>query len=410
MSKKAFILLSLILLVSSSLWAGGWNNTLMGCRAMAIGAAFVAVADDPSAIFYNPAGLVFQENNLNFSIDGFYIWPDHVYIVPTGSKTQSKYDVYLPQIFISYRTSDKLTLGFGIYVPYAGGGVDWKEGQAGYPFKIGEDEYSRFKSTLGIYTLTPTLAYQFSEKLSIGFKLNFYRSVLNIDALMDPDTKVITEESGSTISAGFGLMFKPTERIGIGLGIRGPSRMNLSGETRITQTQTIPGFGTVPVELRGDSETSFKLPWDVELGFSYKISENLLFSTSAQYTMWSRLKNIDKKVTDLPYGTPDIEYEEAMDFKNIFIFRSGVEYAFPQGVFLRGGLGFDRSATPESTLDCSNIDVNKFTILGGIGYRTGRTQIDFVYVYAIGKERQKDSAECYNLNVFIMGLGVTFSF
>ena len=87
-----------------------------------------------------------------------------------------------------------------------------------------------------------------------------------------------------------------------------------------------------------------------------------------------------------------------------------MEYAFPQGVFLRAGFGFDRSATPESTLDCSNIDVNKFTILGGIGYRTGRTQIDFVYVYALGKERQKDSAERYNLNVFIMGLGVTFSF
>ena len=186
--------------------------------------------------------------------------------------------------------------------------------------------------------------------------------------------------------------------------------MKLSGETRITQTQTIPGFGTVPVELRGDSETSFNLPWDIELGFSYKISENFLFSTSAQYTMWSRLKKVDKMVKDLPYGTPDIEYEEAMDFNNILILRGGVEYAFPQGVFLRAGLGFDRYATPDSTLDCKNIDVDKFTILGGIGYRTGRTQIDFVYAYAIGKERETDTAERYNLNVFIMGLGVSFSF
>ncbi len=410
MSKRTFILLSLIFLISSSLWAGGWNNTLMGCRAIALGGAFVGIADDPSAIFYNPAGLVFQRNNLNFSINGFYIWPDHEYIVPTGSKTQSKYNVSLPQIFLSYRTSEKLTLGFGIYVPYAGGGVDWKEGEPGYPFKVGEDEYSRFKSTMGIYTLTPTLAYQFSEKLSIGFNLNFYRAVLNVDALMDPDTLVVSEESGSAISAGFGLMFRPTERVGIGLSIRGPSRMELSGETRITQPQTIPGFGTGPVELRGDSETSFNLPWDIELGFSYKISENFLFSTSAQYTMWSRLQKVDKMVKDLPYGTPDIEYEEAMNFKNILILRGGVEYAFPQGVFLRAGLGYDRCATPDSTLDCKNIDVDKLTILGGIGYRTGRTQIDFVYAYAIGKEREKDTAERYNLNVFIMGLGVSFSF
>ncbi|NIM57843.1 MAG: hypothetical protein GTO16_02720 [Candidatus Aminicenantes bacterium] len=410
MSKRAFIFLVSILLVFPRLWAGGWNNTLMGCRAIAIGGAFVGIADDPSAVFYNPAGLVFQSNDLNFSINGFYIWPDHEYIVPTGSKTQSKYNVSLPQVFLSYRTSEKLTLGFGIYVPYAGGGVDWKEGELGYPFKVGEDEYSRFKSTLGIYTLTPTLAYQFSEKLSIGFNLSFYRAVLNVDALMDPDTTVVSEESGSTISAGFGLMYRPTERIGIGLSIRGPSRMELSGDTRITQTQTIPGLGTVPVELRGDSVTSFNLPWDVELGFSYKVSENLLLSTSAQYTMWSRLQKVDKMVKDLPYGTPDIEYEEAMDFHNILILRAGVEYSFPQGVFLRGGLGFDRSATPDSTLDCKNIDVDKFTVLGGIGYRTGRTQIDFVYAYALGKEREADTAERYNLNVLIMGLGVTFSF
>jgi long-chain fatty acid transport protein len=410
MSKRAFIFLFFIFLVFSSLWAGGWNNTLMGCRAIALGGAFVGVADDPSAIFYNPAGLVFQRNSINISINGFYIWPAHEYIVPTGTKTQSKYNVSLPQVFISYRTSDKLTLGFGFYVPYAGGGVDWKEGQPGFPFKVGEDEYSRFKSTMGIYTLTPTLAYQLSEKLSVGFNLNFYRAVLNVDAEMEPTTPVVSEEHGSAFSAGFGLMFRPTERIGIGLSVRGPATMELSGDTRITQTQTIPGFGTVPVELRGDSETSFNLPWDVELGFSYKISENFLFSASGQYTMWSRLKKVDKMVKDLPYGVPDIEYAEAMDFNNILILRGGVEYAFPQGVSLRAGLGFDRYATPDSTLDCKNIDVNKVTILGGIGYRTGRTQINFVYAYALGKERETVTAERYNLNVFIMGLGVTFSF
>ena len=64
MSKRAFIFLSFIFLVFSSLWAGGWNNTLMGCRAIALGGAFVGVADDPSAIFYNPAGLVFQRNRI----------------------------------------------------------------------------------------------------------------------------------------------------------------------------------------------------------------------------------------------------------------------------------------------------------------------------------------------------------
>lgn len=69
-------------------------------------------------------------------------------------------------IFVSYKTSDKITVGFGAYVPYAGGGVDWKREQLGTPFK----------SYMGIYTLTPIFAYQVSNNLSLGFNLNFYHT------------------------------------------------------------------------------------------------------------------------------------------------------------------------------------------------------------------------------------------
>lgn len=401
MPKRIFIFFASVFLIITNLWAGGWNNTLMGCRALGLGGAFVGVADDPSAIFYNPAGLVFQRNDLNFSISGFYIWPTHEYIMPTGSKAQSKYNVPLPQIFLSYRTSDKLTLGFGFYFPYAGGGVDWKE----------EDLGSPFKSTLGIYTFTPTLAYQFSEKLSVGLNLNFYGSKLNVDAIMEvmgSYVPISTEENGSAFSAGLGLMFRPTEKIGIGLSIRGPARMKLSGETQIIITDPLLGI----IQFDRDSETRFDLPWDVELGFSYKIAENFLFSISAQYTMWSALDKIEKTIKNVPFQG-DIEYEEPMNFNDILIMRAGVEYVFPQGVFLRAGIGFDRNATPDETLDYRNVDVDKFTLLGGIGYRTGKMQIDFVYIYADGKEREKEIAPFpgkYNLNALIMGLGVTFSF
>lgn len=60
MKKESIIFVFSFFLITAGLWAGGWNNTLMGCKALALGGAFVGVADDPSAIFYNPAGLVFQ--------------------------------------------------------------------------------------------------------------------------------------------------------------------------------------------------------------------------------------------------------------------------------------------------------------------------------------------------------------
>jgi long-chain fatty acid transport protein len=401
MGKRAIISFVLFFFLSVCLWAGGWNNTLMGCRALALG-GFTGVADDPSAIFYNPAGLVFQKQNFNFTIGGFHIWPTHEYVLPDGSRAQSKYTSSVPQVFLSYRTSDKITIGFGAYVPYAGGGIDWKREDLGVPFK----------TVLGVYSLTPTIAYQVSEKLSFGFNLNLYRGVLDINTEIAPQMPMKAEESGSALSAGFGLMFRPNEKMGIGLDIRGPAKMKLSGTTSLPVA--VPGMGTVTLDFI--SETRFDLPWDVEVGVSYKLADNLLFSTSAQYTMWSALDKVEKTIKDIPF-TGTSTTEEKMDFKNILIWRTGVEYVLPQGIALRAAFGFDRSATPKETLDFKNIDVDKFTLLGGIGYQTGKMQIDFVYIYANGKEREKEQTgfgfpltEKYNLNVLILGLGVTFSF
>lgn len=403
MKKLAFVFLVSAFLIVSGLEAGGWNNTLMGARAMAIGGAFVGLADDPSAIFFNPAGVAYQETRFNFSIDGFYIWPTHDFTSPAGSTAQSKYNTALPQVFLTYRMNNRVTLGFGAFVPYAGGGVDWKKEDLGIPLK----------SHIAVISLSPSVAYQVNEKLSLGFNLNFYRGIIDIETEMEGFGPLSAEESGSAISASLGLMYRPTERLGIGFTVRAPAKMTLSGKTSILQT--IPGFGQLKLNL--DSETSFRLPWDLEAGFSYRLTENFVFSAGAQYTMWSVLDEVEKTIKDVPM-IGDIREAEALNFEDILILHAGFEYVIPGGIALRGGIGYDRSASPADTLSVRNIDVDKLSLLGGIGYKTGNTQIDFVYIYVRGKEREKTSTaylgipliERYNLNVDILGLGVTFSF
>jgi len=280
MKKQALVLLVSVFFIVSGLEAGGWNNTLMGARAMAIGGAFVGLADDPSAIFFNPAGVAYQETNFNLSIDGFYIWPTHDFTSPAGSRAQSKFNTALPQIFLTYRMNEKVTLGFGAFVPYAGGGVDWQKEDLGVPLK----------SYLAVISLSPSVAYRVNEKLSLGFNLNFYRGILDVETEMEGFGPLDSRETGSAISASFGLMYKPTEKLGIGFTVRAPSKVNLNGKTSILQT--VEGFGTLKINL--ESETSFRLPWDLEAGFSYRVTENFVFSAGAQYTLWSRLDKVEK--------------------------------------------------------------------------------------------------------------------
>ncbi len=407
MNGKTILATVILIFFCPTLWGGGWNNTLMGARAIAMGAAFAGVADDPSAIYYNPAGLVFQEKRFNLSIDGFYIMPKHEYVSPTGSSTQSQYNASIPQVFLTYQTNERLTIGFGVYVPYAGGGVEWSGGQLPIP---------SLKSYLGVVSFTPTVAYQVNEKLSLGFNLNLYRSVFELDTRTELFGPMKTEERGSSLSAGIGLMVKPTEKLTFGMSVRGPAKLTLTGKTTISVD--IPGMGNVPIGL--DSETEFNLPWDIEIGLSYRFSDKFLFTTSAQYSMWSVLDSLDKTIKDIPnedLSTYDIQQSEPMNFKDILIVRAGFEYNITGGLALRAGVGLDRAATPAEYLNFANIDVDKFTLLGGIGYTTGRMRIDFAYILAQGKEREKKGYTppfgfpgSYNLSASIMGLGVTYAF
>jgi long-chain fatty acid transport protein len=401
MGKKIIVVCFSLCLLTSGLWSGGWNNTLMGIRALGMGAAFVGIADDPSAIFYNPAGLILQEQRLNFSINGFYVMPTHEYALD-GFSARSQENTSIPQFFFTYKASERLTLGFGAYAPYATGGMSWKREQLGTPFK----------SYLGIISFTPTLSYRVSDTFSFGLNLNIYYSKLDIKTENDAGAPLETKESGTTVSASVGFMFQPSEKWRVGLTVRGPASVTLTGTTTIRDT--VPGFG--PVQLDRDSETKFKLPWDIEFGISYLLSERVLISASAQYSMWSRLENVDKSIKDLPL-VGDVFVKEVLNFSNIFILRTGFEYMFPAGVFLRGGVGMDRAAQPADTLTPINIDTDKFTVLCGIGYRTGNTQIDFVYLWANGQERERTNTdfgfpitERYNLSATILGLGVSFSF
>jgi len=49
----------LFLSVVSSAFGAGFHIHDQGAKAMGMGNAFVAQADDPSALFYNPAGIAF---------------------------------------------------------------------------------------------------------------------------------------------------------------------------------------------------------------------------------------------------------------------------------------------------------------------------------------------------------------
>src|SRR5271154_1304980 len=88
------------------------------------GEAFVATADNPSAIYYNPAGITQLDGmNLRVGTYGIYL-NDHFKDATTSANTENGIQA-APQIYYTYGFEDvPLTLGLGVYSPY-GLSVDW---------------------------------------------------------------------------------------------------------------------------------------------------------------------------------------------------------------------------------------------------------------------------------------------
>src|SRR5688500_16452476 len=63
--RRLFVSLLIALLVSTPAFASGFQVTAQGARAMGMGLAYTAVADDASAIYYNPGGLAFIQSNID---------------------------------------------------------------------------------------------------------------------------------------------------------------------------------------------------------------------------------------------------------------------------------------------------------------------------------------------------------
>ena len=122
-----FALVSLISILScpDSAFALGFALPDQDAFAMARGNAFVATADDPAAVYYNPAGIS--------QLEGTYFRPalrhpvmDRPTKAPAGEMNSKEQLAALPQVFSTMSLPYGFTFGLGTYSPY-GLSMEWPD-------------------------------------------------------------------------------------------------------------------------------------------------------------------------------------------------------------------------------------------------------------------------------------------
>ena len=154
-------------LIPAALSASGTRVGFKDAFATARGNAFVATADNPSAIYYNPAGLT-QLKGEEFSATAYEVSFGADYRAPNGAATSMNHqDQFIPQVYYAWAPENaSWALGLGFYCPF-GLSTDWPTTSGFRTFATKNEET--------YYTLNPVVAWRVSDMLSLGGGLTFNR-------------------------------------------------------------------------------------------------------------------------------------------------------------------------------------------------------------------------------------------
>ncbi len=367
---------------TEKVFGGGFENNSIGSKAYSMACAFTGIADDASAVFYNPGGLVFLDKNTWYG--DVYFNTSFTKFTYSGNSIKDKSEeVYFnPGFFIS-KTYENWAFGFGSYVPYAGGGTVYENFQ-GSPYDL--------ESIAGFTAFTPAVSYKISPYFSIGAGVSLYYGMME-NKYFNPDltTEVKADYDGIAGYGGhIGLMLKPSKGLSLGLSIKSEVPIEMDGDMEIS-------------ENKYESEVEFTLPYSFILGLGYKVNSNLLFGIDFGYIPWHDFGEITVKTQNSLKIAPT-------NYKNTWQIRMGFEYKLSEKFAVRGGNYFSQGATKDEGLDPRSNDVDVLLSSLGIAYNlSGYLEMTINGSYVCGFEKKYDG-KTFDQDHFCVLVGFRFRY
>lgn len=394
-------LVPLMLLALSPLARGsGFLIYEHGAVAMAMGGAFVGLANNPTAIWHNPAGIAWLE--------GTQISGGATLIVPTNSLALPNWPIaaqqnieaasqvfYPPNFYLTHKFSDRIVAGFGFFTPY-GLGLEWPED---YPLR-----YISTRDDMKTFFFNPTIAIKLSDNLSVAAGVSYVYSTIAFD-LVEPillapgpppviaDVPVTFEATGDGWSFNAGALYKG-EKFSFGFNWRSGFTLDYDGDLTLDLDNIVAGM-TLP----GTAVTDFSLPHILGVGAAFNLTDELTLTADVHYILWS---SYDEFVVEVdvpgieaiyPPGIADKVVEE--NWEDAFIFRVGMQYMVNESLALRAGFLYDQTPQPVETMDPILPDADRWALTAGFGYKVGKLVIDFAYQYEPFKDRTSPNRDVY---------------
>lgn len=379
MRHRLALVLSLCLLVPAAAFAGGFAVFDQGSKATGMGGAFTALANDPSTIFYNPAGLAYFENGkaaggvtmlqINESL---FQGRSPGRAAGTVGEQSDEMDI-LPHAYVVKPLNAFAVLGIGAYSPFRLT-TEWLDPAtfAGRDVATAADLSSLDLATTVGLRVSPTFG------LGIGLvgrasELSLARREIRFNPLdrRFQDVATFDLETDMEIGLGFnaGFLHKPSKRFSWGLSYRSAIELDYNGTGTLTQIPTGNDqfddliAATLPLDEALPFTTTVELPETASLGVAFALTDRWALTLQGDWTGWS---SFDALRLDFP-NDPDFDTVIVENFDDSVTFRTGLLFVTGGGFELRVGYAFDESPQPEETIGPLFVGGDKNIVSLGVG-------------------------------------------
>lgn len=370
--------------------AGGLSTPGQGARAVSMAGAFTAVADDGSAVFYNPAGISQIDGT---SIEGglAFLSPELRYTTPGGATETSTKHAFAPSLFVTRRFTDKLSAGLGLYAPYAR--------DAEFPDDLANG-FASLRSKIVRTDLSGVVSYQASDAFSIGGGLVVGYSQVDRSIPAGASLRINDKMDGVGFGGIVGLLWKVNAHLKAGVTYRTEMSVDHDGERTLVA-------GGVPTTSNARAEVRY--PASLGLGIALSPSENLTLALDANWTGWSSLDQVTTRTDNAPDSITQLHARDTWDI------RIGAEYKLAAGWAVRAGYAYSQGAFPNTHIIPAQPDADGQEIGLGIGKTTGAWRIDLAYHYAVTRETNATANingynGKYNIQQHMLGLTAGYRF
>jgi hypothetical protein len=378
MKSSSFTLSALAVILSFSPIASAQDGRpvgqLFGDRAFGLGGAFTAFADDPSAAYYNPAGLAFGGDKMfagslqvfdqeTLSLDGDFA-------PRSDSSARASLDSVTSGLFPTAgaslsKISDKQYLSLASFTPlhrgvkYTGVVTDTNRGLT-HSVTLSTDTTE--KRTL----FGPAYGLRVTKELGIGaavylstytlsrgsFRSKYIAENRNPNATTWSSTSQYSERYDTDIETYavapvLSLLYRGDNGVRFGALVSAPSTTLLGKATLSYRGFRFQNNGVVTSELDGASDAEEPTTWSGRIGFGYEQARRFAISADVHMHLANTVKTFETpdRFSSILGIDPDIP--ETRDLNTVINYALGIEYYLTRSIPLRVGAFTNQSANPE---------------------------------------------------------------